>query len=133
MVIIKCNAYMEETLRRRLEINIHDQAADGVIVLPPFCELLNEVPADEEIQIAHQDARVAELEEELARVMFYISEQKSCETCKYENPDIKFCTADCGACIGYGNCICGSCFDGSKWEWKYANGNECAAAPGSDR
>lgn len=55
MVIIKCNALLNDEQRRALEINIHDQAADGVIVLPSFCDLLNEVPKDEEIVIRYAD------------------------------------------------------------------------------
>lgn len=133
MVIIKCNAYMEETLHRRLEINIHDQAADGVIVLPPFCELLNEVPAEEKIQILHQDKRVAELEAELARAMFYISAQKSCTTCKHGRSDMQFCAVDCGKCCQASVCTCADCFNGSKWEWISADGNERTAAAESGR
>lgn len=34
---------------------IHSQARTGVIVLPYACELLNEVPADEEIKVIHQE------------------------------------------------------------------------------
>lgn len=69
MVIIKCNAAMPDEQRRRLEINIHDQAADGIIVLPYFCDLLTVTTDGEGIQIVQptQDDRVAELEQELAR------------------------------------------------------------------
>lgn len=55
MIVIKCNARLTDEQRRALEINIHDQAADGVIVLPLFCDLLNEVPKDEEIAIRYAD------------------------------------------------------------------------------
>lgn len=66
--------------------------------------------------------RVAELEAELARAMFYITAQKACETCKNRKPTA--CWADCGDCCMAKSCICAGCFDGSKWEWVGAHGHE---------
>lgn len=51
MVIIKCNVHLNGDEYHRLQRDLADQAANGVIVLPPWCELLNEVPADEKIQV----------------------------------------------------------------------------------
>lgn len=135
MVIIKCNAAMPDEQRRRLEINIHDQAADGIIVLPCFCELLDAGyeggPDGGRILILQDDnpaGRVAELEQELARAMFYISAQKACATCKHENT-----AADADACLSIGamcalcnntNCRCESCRDGSNWEWVGVHGSK---------
>lgn len=53
-MIIKCNQMLPTEERRRLEINIHDQAADGVIVLPYNCELLTVTP-DETVKIVQQN------------------------------------------------------------------------------
>lgn len=55
MVIIRCNALAHEQMLELLKNDIHAQAATGVIVLPNFCELLNEVPADEEICVKYAD------------------------------------------------------------------------------
>ena len=129
MVIIKCNAALPDEERRRLEINIHDQAADGVIVLPYFCDLLTVTPDGEGVQIVQptQDNRVAELEQELARAMFYISAQKDCNTCKHEitpaNADR--CPADCEWCNGE-PCAhtCQTCHNGSNWEWVGIHGSK---------
>lgn len=130
MVIIKCIAAMPDEERRRLEINIHDQAADGIIVLPYYCDLLTVTPDGTGVQIVQpqQDDRVAELEQELARAMFYISAQKACATCKHENA-----AADADACMSIGamcalcnntNCRCESCRDGSNWEWVGIHGSK---------
>lgn len=125
MVIIRANKL---TRRDQLEVLAHDikeQAKTGVIVLPCWCELLSEVPVGEEIQILQQreDDRVAELEAELARAMFYISAQKDCTTCKHEMDSRSRCPADCENCSGE-PCgrICQVCLNGSKWEWRGAHG-----------
>lgn len=122
MVIIKCNALLSDEERRRLEINIHDQAADGVIVLPYFCYLLTDDADGVGVQIVQQtqDDRVAELEQELARAMFFISAQKDCNTCKYENRP-RACCADCMECNVDG-CRCRYCHEGSGWEWRGLHG-----------
>lgn len=119
MVIIKCNAALPADQRRRLEINLHDQAADGVIVLPPTCELLNEVPKDEEIQIMHQDTRVAELEAELAAAVEYIKAQKDCTACAH-NYEPKRCNDDYCARCPKTSCPCSSCHGFSNWKWRGA-------------
>lgn len=67
MVIIRVNGRISPQQAEVVTEAIHMQAASGVIVLPHFCELLNEVPAGEEIQVLHQDTRVAELEQNLAQ------------------------------------------------------------------
>lgn len=64
MVIIRVNANVRPERAQIIVEGIHNQAPTGVIVLPSCCELLNEVPADEEIKVIHQDARVAELARE---------------------------------------------------------------------
>ena len=124
MVIIKCNAALSGEDFVNIMQGIQNQAATGIVMLPCFCELLNEVPADEEIQIIRQDDRVAELEAELARAMFYISAQKSCDTCRNLSQVAESCWADCGECCLSKSCICAGCFDGSKWEWVGAHGKE---------
>lgn len=128
MVIIKCNALLSDEERRRLEINIHDQAADGVIVLPYFCYLLTDDADGVGVQIVQQtqDDRVAELEQELARAMFYISAQKECNTCKHEalGDDAAACLdsgAACALCESI-TCECKYCRDGSNWEWRGLHG-----------
>ena len=124
MVIIKLNAVVNGEDFVTIMQGIQNQAKTGVILLPSFCDLLNEVPADEEIQIIRQDERVAELEAELARAMFYISALKDCSTCKNQTNAAESCWADCGECCLSNSCVCAGCFDGSKWEWVGAHGNE---------
>ena len=111
MVRIKCTA------------NVTDETWDILNgVKRPATATLLALPLDciEELQIVHKakNDRVAELERELARAMYYISAQKACETCKNSNPTP--CWADCGECCMSESCICAACFDGSKWEWKGA-------------
>lgn len=125
MVVIRINGNIHPEQAKIIVEGIHAQAHAGVIVLPSICELLNEVPADEEIQVIHQDPRVAELEAELARAMFYISAQKECQTCKHEmNPYMSDdCLADCEKCTGAAcQGICKTCINGSNWEWRGACG-----------
>lgn len=124
MVIIKVNKSLKAEAAYSLHQVLKEQAKDGVVILPVFCELLNEVPADEGIQIIRQDDRVAELEAELARAMFYISALKDCSTCKNQTNAAESCWADCGECCLSNSCVCAGCFDGSKWEWVGAHGNE---------
>lgn len=57
MVIIKCNALLNDEQRRALEINIHDQAADGVIVLPACCDLVCANLAEETLVIKYADGQ----------------------------------------------------------------------------
>lgn len=51
MVIIRINAHLPAKEAQIAVEGIHAQAHTGVIVLPSFCELLNEVPADETIKV----------------------------------------------------------------------------------
>ena len=99
--------------------------------------MLLAVPLDciEELQIVHtaKNDRVAELEEELARAMLYLSAQSGCDACKHGLHIPHFCPADCDGCAMAGFCVCGSCTHGEKWEWIGANGNERATDHGSDR
>lgn len=123
MVIIRANGLHRREQIEALAADIRAQAETGVIVVPSWCELLSEVPAGEEIQILQQDTRVAELEAELARAMFYISAQKECTTCAH-NYDVKKCNDNlCHNCPTK-SCPCSSCIDGSNWEWRGAHGTE---------
>lgn len=54
MIIIKCNCLLPFSERLYLESNLRMQAADGLIVLPPFCELLHCDQGDE-IKIVYED------------------------------------------------------------------------------
>lgn len=84
---------------------------------------LKELP---EIRTSKYDpARVAELEAELARAMFYITAQKDCGTCKHQSKAAKLCSLDCNKCRLAESCMCYDCDGGgSKWEWVGAHGNE---------
>ena len=126
MVRIKCTANVTDETWNILNSSKRPATAT-LLALPLDCI--------EELQIVHnaRNDRVAELEAELARAMFYITAQKDCAACKHGGREPAFCPADCSECCMAGSCVCGSCFDGSKWEWVGANGNERAAAPGSDR
>jgi len=122
MVIIKVNARLKATQAQAVVEGIHAQAGNGVIVLPNFCELLNEVPEDEEIKVIQQSKadQVAELEEKLAQAMAYISAQKDCDTCLYDGQKI-LCQVDCLTCAE--PCECKSCHDGSNWKWRHDHEN----------
>lgn len=67
------------------------------------------------------DTRVAELEAELARAMHYISAQKACGTCKQYVKALSTCDNVCSECKK-DECYCRDCHDGSKWEWRGADG-----------
>lgn len=117
MVVIRINGSIKAEQARIITEAVHTQAKTGVIVLPGICELLNEVPADEEIQVFYQDERVAELEAELARAMYYITAQKECVTCKQYEKALSACDSICSECKKEA-CFCRDCHDGSKWEWR---------------
>lgn len=73
----------------------------------------------------HDPARVAALEAELARAMFYISAQKDCSTCKRQSKAAEMCPGYCGDCRLGKTCACFDCNGShSKWEWVGAHGNE---------
>lgn len=44
MVIIRVDIAVNEELFRKIADDIHDQSKTGIIVLPNFCTLLNDVP-----------------------------------------------------------------------------------------
>lgn len=92
MVIIKCNVRLKDEDRRKLEINIHDQAADGVIVLPYFCELLNKVPADETIKVVYEQKDDSEKERDAKEFSRRLM-GRWCSTCleRYAPPSLKAC------------------------------------------
>lgn len=122
MVVIRINGSIKAEQARIITEAVHTQAKTGVIVLPGICELLNEVPADEEIQVFYQDERVAELEKELATAMAYISAEKACVTCKHlpiqDRPGCEVSDYTCQECDDQ-SCECKSCDkNGSNWEWK---------------
>lgn len=81
MVIIKVNAYMEPDRLARITKVIYEQAANGVIVLPHYCELLNEVPADETIKVVCEQEPDSEKERDAKEFARRVKE-KMCKTCK---------------------------------------------------
>lgn len=99
------------------------QAEKGVVLLPAGLELLNEVPADEEIMVV-QEITAADMvtvpAEAWAAAVNYITALHDCGTCKHAPK----CTApDCffAECTVAG-CVCRDCMNGSKWEWRHGNG-----------
>lgn len=77
MVIIRINANLcQEDFNKTAQSILIQAATTGVVVLPNYCELLNEVPADEEIKVIQQDPRVAELEAKVAAM-----QKSDCDTC----------------------------------------------------
>lgn len=127
MVIIRVNRDdLESMSLEHLQVDITVQALRGVIILPPWCELLSEVPMSEGIQIVQQkeDARVAELEKELAAALDWIKGNAwVCSTCKHEQecaPEYHGTVHMCARCK-VANCICKTCINGSNWEWRGHN------------
>lgn len=55
MVVIRINARLNADNARAVIEGIHNQARTGIIVVPEYCELLSEVPADEEIKVITED------------------------------------------------------------------------------
>lgn len=100
MVIIRVNRDLDGLQMERLIVEVNVQALRGVIVLPPWCELLSEVPTGEGIQIVQQkeDARVAELEAELAAEKEKSRRmcEKLCSACRNQNAPVH--QSDCWAC-----------------------------------
>ena len=127
MVIIRVNAHITAADMEIVTQEIHAQAETGVIVLPPWCELLNEVPNDEEIQILPLiDARVAEFRREVAQALADLSKAHTCETCKHEPIDPYECFETGYACNSCNepSCVCRDCDEGSRWEWRHARDRE---------
>ena len=125
MVVIRINGNIHPERAEIILEGIHNQARAGVIVVPQCCEVLHNDQDDEDPKIVYEyePARVKELEAELAAAMEYINAYKCCETCKHEmTQDVADeCPVDCEHCSG-GPCkgICKTCYNGSKWEWRYA-------------
>lgn len=71
MIVIKCNLELPPELSAKLERYIHEQAATGVIVLQPFCDLLLATAGEEEIVIKYADGRAVPL-----------TAESDCKTCK---------------------------------------------------
>jgi len=135
MVIIRVNAHIPGDDLEPIVREIRAQAETGIIVLPPWCELLSEVPQDEEIQILQQkaDDRVAALERELAQAMAYVVKAHSCTSCKHEPIDPYICYKsgyNCRSCEE-GGCACRSCCDGSHWEWRHSHGADLSSRGGN--
>ena len=57
MVIIKCMLMMKQEKQKELHDAIAEMAKTGVILLPAYCELLNEVPPDTEIVVIKEKER----------------------------------------------------------------------------
>lgn len=121
MVIIRCNALIDNRQAHQLITDIHDQAKDGVVVVPSFCEVLAvEDGTDLEIIVGKAESeRVAELEAELAAAMEYITAEKNCDACKHIKNVPDTCPCECDKCR-HEDCFCRDCIDSSKWEWRGA-------------
>ena len=127
MLVIKCPMMTHDVYNFLVE-SLTAQAKNGVVVLRPGLELLNEVPADEEIKVVQQIAAGQDVVQVPAETwqaaMDYITALHDCGTCKHET-DGTACLAsacDCGACTVAG-CVCRTCHNGSAWEWRHGNGN----------
>ena len=57
MVIIKCTVMMRQAEQKQLHAAIAEMAKTGVILLPAYCELLNEVPPDTEVVVIKEKER----------------------------------------------------------------------------
>lgn len=80
MVIIKIKANLAAEDINKVIQSIHAQAAMGVIVLPNYCELLNEAPADKTIKVVCEqepDSEKERMGKEFRRRLM----QKICSTC----------------------------------------------------
>ena len=67
MVIIRVKGNIPPQQAEVVAEEIRRQATTGVIALPNFCELLNEVPADEEITVVRETARAAKNDDLILR------------------------------------------------------------------
>ena len=94
MVIIRINANVHHSQAEIIANGIHRQARTGVIVLPPACELLNEVPADETIKVVYQQEDDTEKERDAKEFSRRLME-RLCSTCKerYAPPSLQSCWA----------------------------------------
>ena len=105
-----------------IEENLRRQAETGVVVIPPGIELLNEVPADEEIKVVQQIPEGVDVVKvpahEWQDTMEYIQALHDCATCKHapKCPDPACFFAECTVA----GCACRDCLNGSGWEWRFA-------------
>lgn len=127
MLVIKCPALSSKKYDKLLA-DLTAQAKSGVVLLEPYLELLNEVPADEEIKVvqgtpAGKDVAMIPAAE-WWEAMEYIRALHDCATCKHET-DGRVCLdadCDCTACAERASCACANCHNGSGWEWRYGHG-----------
>lgn len=96
MVIIRVNAHLATEQAKTITEAIHAQAKTGVIVLPHYCELLNEVPADETVKVVceqEDDSEKERLGKEFSKRLM----ERICSTCaeRYAPPSL----SSCWACI----------------------------------
>lgn len=125
MLVIKAPMLPKEVYDRLLA-DLTNQAKSGVVLLPPGLELLNEVPADEEIQVVqqiHEGPDVVNVTaQEWQGIMDYFRSLHDCATCKHApkctDPDCFF--AECTVA----GCVCRDCMNGSKWEWRWSHGKD---------
>lgn len=128
MLVIKANAIMPPAKLAKLTNTLTEQAKNGVVVLPDFCDLLTEAEASEGIRVeraAPDPSTVLIPADEWMAAMDYIRALHDCATCKHE-PDGTACLAsacDCTACTVEG-CVCGRCCNGSAWEWRHGHGKD---------
>lgn len=54
MVIIRCNTLMKQEQFLKIYDGLVEMAKIGVILLPSYCELLNEVPPDTEVVVVKE-------------------------------------------------------------------------------
>lgn len=57
MVIIRCNVPLKKDVLQRMREAFVAMAKDGVILLPDFCELVNEVPPDTDIVVVSERSK----------------------------------------------------------------------------
>lgn len=110
MVVVKCPMlppHRYDDLLRSLTA----QAKNGVILLPVGCELVNEVPADEEIKVVQQTTEGPDVvtvpAAEWQHIADYIRSRRDCATCAHRMTP-----------------TCCPCYDGSMWKWRYGHGKE---------
>lgn len=122
MLVIKAPHMSMDNYAELLQ-SLQLQAKYGVVLLPPGLELLNEVPADEEIKVVQQitaAGMVTVPAEAWAAAVSYITALHDCGTCKHApkctDPDCFF--AECTVA----GCACRTCRNGSAWEWRHGHG-----------
>jgi hypothetical protein len=82
-----------------------------------------EFVSDYQEQIDERDARIAELEWELAAAKEDIHHNDACSVCIGAEQEVcKDCDCECLTCVL--DCRCKDCRDESKWEWRGAREGE---------